>query len=113
MNEPIVDYLVLVSMAKPNKATAQRILDNMTRASRQDCKAVWFDPAYIGVAVRYDGTAHDLWAAAVIGIKPDSDLRDLLIVQLGWDWCARGETPAAGWLKTHRGRPLGPSPGAT
>lgn len=98
-------YLVLVSLAKPNKTTANKILSNLQSVSSETASPAWIDSAYIGIPIATDKCARDIWRAAVAGINETSDLRDLLVVELGQDWLARQDARAAHWLMTHLGSP--------
>lgn len=97
-------YLVLASMAKPNKATAEKIKSNLAQAAADAAEPIWFDATYFGIAIQSDKCAREIALLAMAGAKTE-DLRDLLIVELGPDWFARAETKAANWLTAHVGRP--------
>lgn len=99
-------YMVFVSLAKPNKTTANRILSNLNAVNSEAVSPAWIDSAYIGIPIATDATAREIWRAAVAGINEASDLRDLLVIELGRDWLARGDTRAAHWLTSHLGHPL-------
>lgn len=99
-------YMVLVSLAKLNKATANKIISNLKTVSNTAVAPAWIDSAYIGIPIATDATAREIWRAAVTGINEASDLRDLLVIELGRDWLARTDTKMAHWLRIHLGHPL-------
>lgn len=98
-------YLILFSLAKPNRATAQRILDNLKRTSQTAPAPLWIDAAYVGIAVTVPSqtVARAIAAEALHGLNEQADLRDLLIIEIGPDWAARPSSKAAGWLTNHIG----------
>lgn len=99
-------YMVFVSLAKPNKATANKIISNLNAVTSETVAPAWIDSAYIGIPISTDTSAREIWRAAVAGINETSDLRDLLVIELGRDWLARTDTRTAHWLKSHLGHPL-------
>lgn len=99
------NYLVLVSMSKPNKATGDKIVSNLRTVCRDAVSPIWVDAAYVGIPVCTDRSAREIWVAAVEGMNEESDLRDMLVVELGLDWLARKDARATHWLATHLGPP--------
>lgn len=76
-------YMVLVSLAKPNRTTADRIVANLKTVSNEPVTPAWIDSAYIGVPLVTQSNAREIWAAAVKGLNETSDFRDMLIIELG------------------------------
>lgn len=101
-----MNYLILVSLAKPNRATADKIVSNLKKIADQTIAPAWIDSAYIGIPIETDKCAAEIWSAATVGMNEVSDLRDLLIVELGRDWMARKDARSSHWLMTHLGLPL-------
>jgi hypothetical protein len=100
------NYLVLVSLSKANVVTGKKILSNLEAVAHGNVAPAWIDSAYIGIPIATESTAREIWLSAVAGINQDSDLRDLLIVELGRDWLTRKDARAEHWLTTHLGHPL-------
>ena len=98
-------YMVLISLAKPNRTTAERIVSNLKTVSSEPVAPAWIDSAYIGVPLATGSNAREIWAAAVKGLNEASDFRDMLIIELGRDWIARKDARATHWLMTHLGPP--------
>jgi hypothetical protein len=106
-----VNYFVLLNLAGKSDITtaaksASIILSNLKKAASQEPRQIWADGAYYGYAVVFSGTARDLWVAACNTLNERLTLKDILIVELGRDWCARNESPADAWLNSHLGSPI-------
>lgn len=105
-------YLVLASLAQPNAATGKKVVANIAKISGRAVSPIWFDAAYFGIPVESKLIAADLREVLVDGLTHASDLKDLLIIELGGDWWARPDSVAQHWLSVHVGRPVPRSPRA-
>lgn len=92
-------YLLLVGYSPANMPSVQRLRQNLlTKIS--DVYPLWTDTAHIGIAMTTDLSAVEIWHLAAKGAQ---DLRDMLVLELGRDWCGVRETKNSGWLNAHLG----------
>ncbi len=100
-------YLVLISAGKDNAALAQRILKNIQEAVDPTAAPLWIDAKGIGVFVSTELVAWEIRAAALPSKDADqlTDVRDILVLEIGKDWAARKDAKTEHWLSTHVGEP--------
>ncbi|MDP2815750.1 MAG: hypothetical protein Q8O19_03620 [Rectinemataceae bacterium] len=100
------NYLVLISMSQANKSTGNKIVSNLKKLTDKTVIPAWIDSAYVGIPISTEFSVWEIWESAVEGINETSDLRDMLVIEIGRDWLARRDTRAAHWLTTHVGHPI-------
>ena len=96
-------YLLLVALTKENAPSIQKLRDNVLKKIDDEAKVLWTQQALLGLVMKTDRHAVDIWDQA---IKNIDNLRDVLVLELGRDWIALRDTTMAGWLNSHFGPPL-------
>ena len=102
MAKPEKYYFVLLSIAVPKKEHAQ-LLPQLTAVCSEPAKLIWSEKSTIAFGAVSSLTAyklHEHLAKGLIGVD------NILVIELGRDWSALGETTLSGWLRSHLGAPL-------
>ncbi len=105
------NYLVLLSAANENPALARKVMDNLQAGVDRNAHALWVDGKSAGIFLITSLVASEIRHIALASDKPArdvSDMRDILILEIGDDWYARKEARAEHWLNAHAGKPLAP-----
>lgn len=96
------NYMVLTSMSKESAAAGKKLLEN-AKALDFHAQPLWIDGGHVGFVLTTELPAIDVWRRVLEDV---TNLRDVIIVEVGGDWCTDRESKPGHWFSTHLPRPL-------
>ncbi|RTZ40943.1 hypothetical protein EKL30_14700 [Candidimonas sp. SYP-B2681] len=101
------NYLLLVSTSQDNLKAIQKVVSNLKATVDKNAIPLWIDSKGIGVFMTTDLVAIDIRSAAFEGVMGEfSNIKDVVVTEVGSDWYAGDQTQIKNWLTSHAGSPL-------